>query len=131
MPWISRLLAHGYCMPTYGHLSCTLHVEMHNEIRLIDGIDVLTKRCQKARKVGWTTRDPKPWLAVMGAQAGQRVFVKERLSITRDATQHAVVERTLQHIRVACVAIKLQHTVVPEDEANRRARFCIGGLVGQ
>src|SRR5205085_3684864 len=101
------------------------------EVRLIDGIDVLPKRCQETGYIGWTTCDPKPWLSVMCAQAGQRVLVEERLSIKRDATQHPIVERTFQHIRVACIAVKLQHAVVPEDEADCRARFCIGGLIRQ
>src|SRR5438128_978527 len=95
-------------MSTYGQLCCALHVQMHCEIRLIDGIDVLPKRCEETRNGGWTTRDPKPLLSVMRALADQRVLVAELLTVKRAATQHAILERMRNHVCVASVAVKLQ-----------------------
>ena len=54
---------------------------MHNKILIIHGIDVLSKRREEASNVGWATSDPKPFLPVMRAQAGQWVLVKELLPI--------------------------------------------------
>ena len=67
----------------------------------------------------------------MAAAAGQRVVVEEALAVERQAAQGIVVQRLLQDVAVAPVALEQRHAVRPEHQPDRGAGLGVGRLVGQ
>src|SRR5207237_9375727 len=81
VPQIGCFLWQGDCASTYVQPRRTLDIEMDGDIRLVGSIDVLSKRGEQTRNVGWATRYLKPFLTMMHSLTGKRISIEELFAI--------------------------------------------------
>src|SRR5437773_6771469 len=68
---------------------------------------------------------------MMRTIARERVVVKERFAIHAESSQNAIVKAPLHHIGISAVEVDMNHTMGPEEQADRSARFRIAFQVRQ
>ena len=112
-------------------LAVARHIQIHIHAVVILRVDVAGQGRQPAHEVGGAAGAAEPWLAVVGAAAGQRVDVEEVLAVEPDAGEQAVVRHLLDDVGVARVRVEQVEAVVPERHADGGAGFSVGRVVGE
>ena len=119
-----------------------LHELMAVDGFLVSRIEDTAKRRQKTRQV-WRTagavknfdplcnRVPFRFALVQHRVDGQRVFIKERIAVQRNACQHTVVQNALHRVGIFRPVFQQLHPPGKECQCNGRARFRIRRAVRQ